>query len=324
MTRRDFILLLGGAVVTSPIAARGQQSSKIYRLGYLAQARIPHLIEALQTGLREFGYVEGKNLKIEYRIGGNQLETLDVLAAELAQLGPDAIVTVGTPAAIAAKRSITTIPIVMAPVGDPVRYDIVASLALPGGNITGVTLYTPELSGKRVEVLKETVPGIARLAVLGNAMNPATQYLWEGAQLTARALQIEPKLFMVREMDEFAAAFAAMLRSGVDAVFVQPDITLINARQIIIALAVEHRLPAMYSLREFVEDGGLISYGPNIAEMTRRSPDFVDKVLKGSKPADLAIDRSTKFELIINLKTARALSLTMPPSLLARADEVIE
>jgi putative ABC transport system substrate-binding protein len=316
MRRRDFI----SAAVLLPLAARAQQRSKIYRLGYLAEVRIPRFVAALQASLHDLGYVEDRNLKIEYRFGG---ETLDVLAAELAALGPDAIIALGTPPAIAAKRATMTIPIVMA-AGDPLRAGIVASLRHPGGNITGVTMYGSELSGKRVEVLKGVLPAMARFAVLGNATNPFNQYSWEDTQPSARALGMEPQLFMVREPAELAAAFIAMQRTGAEAVIVLADNTLTGARQQIIALAAEHHLPAMYFEREYVQNGGLVSYGPNAVEVIRRSAALIDKVLKGAKPADLPIEQPTKFELVINLKTAKSLGLTISPSLLTRADEVIE
>jgi putative tryptophan/tyrosine transport system substrate-binding protein len=322
--RREFFTLLGGATVAWSFAGGAQQPSKLYRVGYLATARMPDLIEPLKIGLRELGYVEGKNLKVEYRFGGPQSERLDAMASELVELHPDAIVTAGTPATFAAKRATATIPIVMAPVGDPVRFGIVGSLAHPGGNITGVTMYGSELFGKRVELLKELLPAIARLGILGNAANPATQFSWKETQQAAQALGLEPALFTVREPNELTAAFAAMQRNGVDAVIVQADATSIIAQRQITTLAVEHRLPAIYQVREFVQDGGLISYGPSITEMTRRSAMFVDKILKGIKPTDLPIEQPTKFELAINLKTAKALGLTVLPSLLARADEVIE
>jgi putative tryptophan/tyrosine transport system substrate-binding protein len=324
MRRREFFTLLGCAAIGWPLASHGQQASKIYRLGYLALARVPHVIEALQTGLRELGYVEGKNLKVEYRFGEQQRETLDTLAAQLVALRPDAIVTRGTPATFAAKRATTTIPIVMAPVGDPVRIGLVASLAHPGGNITGVSLYGSELAGKRVELLKELLPAIARLGSLANAANPATQIWWEETQLAARALGLEGALFTVREPNELTAAFAAMQRNGVDAVVIEPDAMFMSAQRQITTLTIEHQLPAMYESPEFVQDGGLISYGSSITEMTRRSAMFVDKILKGIKPADLPIEQPTEYALVINLKTAKALGLTIPPSLLARADEVIE
>jgi putative ABC transport system substrate-binding protein len=322
MRRREFIKLLGGTVGTWPITVSAQQSSKIYRLGYLAPAPIPHLIDALVTTLRELGYVEGKNLKIEYRYGA--LETLDALAAELVKLHPDAIVTVATPPAIAAKRATTTIPIVMATAGDPVRLGVVTSYARPGGNITGVTLYGTELSAKRVELFREAIPAIERIAFLANGKNLYSKFLWEETEPTARTLGLEPLLFSLQELGDLPGIFGEMERKGANALVVFSDALFNYARRQIIALAAQHHLPAMYDAREFVDDGGLISYGPDIAEMTRRSASFVDKVLKGINPADLPIEQPTHFELVINVKSARALGLILPPALLARADEVIE
>jgi putative tryptophan/tyrosine transport system substrate-binding protein len=237
---------------------------------------------------------------------------------------PDVIVTLGTPTALAAKRATTTIPIVMAAVGDPLRSGVVASLAHPGANITGVTLHASVLSSKRIEVLKEAAPGIARLAVLGNATNPYDQDLWEETRSAALALRMEPQLFTVRQIREIAGAFATMRRSRADAVVVLADAVLAAANRQISVLATEHRLPAMYDSREYVEGGGFISYGPNIIEMVRCSTRLVDKILKGANPADLPIEQPAKFELVINLKAAKALGLTIPPSVLALADEVIE
>jgi putative ABC transport system substrate-binding protein len=324
LNRREFMAAVCGVAVAWPLGARAQPPSKIYRLGYLGSARIPYVIEALQAGLRDLGYVESRNLKIEYRFGGSLSEALDALAAELVALAPDAVVTTGTPATLAAKRATTTIPIVMAPIGDPLRAGIVVSLAHPGGNITGVSLYGSELSGKRVEVLKETLSGITRLAVLGNATNPFNQYMWEDTQPAARQLGIEPQLFMVRESEQLAGAFGAMRRTGADAVIVLSDAMFNRERRQIADLAAEHRLPAMYEDREYVKDGGLMSYGPNVAEVTRHSATLVDKVLKGAKPADLPIELPEKFDLVINLKTAAALGIDVPLHLQQLADEVIE
>jgi putative tryptophan/tyrosine transport system substrate-binding protein len=262
MRRRDFIALLGIAVNGWSLSAPAQQPSlKVYRLGYLASARIPNLIEALQTGLRGLGYIEGKNLKIEYRFGGHEPEALRKLAAELVALGPDAIVTVGSPPTIAAKQATTNIPIVMATAGDPLRSGFIASLAHPGGNITGVTLYGSELSSKRVEMLKEALPGISYVAVLGNAANPFRQFSWEDTQSVARQMGIEPQLFMVREPDELTGTFAAIRRTRADAVIVLSDTMFNTWRRQINGFAIEHRLPTVYSAREYVEDGGLTSYG---------------------------------------------------------------
>jgi putative tryptophan/tyrosine transport system substrate-binding protein len=300
------------------------QSSKTYRIGYLALAKIPHLIEALQDGLRKFGYVEGENLKTEYRFLQGGSATLDALAAELVRLSPDLIVTVGTPPALAAKRATTTIPIVMATVGDPAGLGIVASLGHPGGNVTGVTLYSSELSGKRVEVLKQAVPGIARVAVLGNGSSPLTQLLWQQTQMAAQLARLDARLFTVQEPNELSAAFETMVQDGANGVVILSDSVFNSVRRTIIALATTHRLPAVYEAREYVVDGGLISYGPNIAEMSRRSAAVVNKVLKGAKPADVPIEQPTEFELVINLKTAKALDLIVPHNLLVLADEVIE
>jgi putative ABC transport system substrate-binding protein len=300
------------------------QSSKTYRIGYLALVKIPHLIEALQDGLRKFGYVEGENLKTEYRVLQGGSATLDALAAELVRLSPDLIVTVGTPPALAAKRATTTIPIVMATVGDPAGLGIVASLGHPGGNVTGVTLYSSELSGKRVEVLKQAVPGIARIAVLGNGSSPLTQLLWQQTQMAAQLARLDARLFTVQEPGELSAAFKTMVQDGANGVVILSDSVFNSVRRTIIALATTHRLPAVYEAREFVLDGGLISYGPNIAEMSRRSAAVVNKVLKGAKPADVPIEQPTEFELVINLRTAKALDLIVPHNLLVLADEVIE
>jgi putative tryptophan/tyrosine transport system substrate-binding protein len=326
MRRREFIHSAAVLTLVSLTYSRVvlAQMSSIYRVGYLGTTRIPYLIEALHSGLRRLGYVEGRNLRVEYRFGGSGPASLDVLAAELVAFGPDAIITLGTPAALAAKRATATIPIVMAPIADPVRAGVVASLAHPGGNVTGGALYGSELTSKRVELLKEAMPGIARLAVLGNATNPANQYMWEDTQQATRALGIETQVFTVREAGELADAFTAMQRTGAQAVDVLSDAMFNTERRQIAILALEHHLPSIYEDREHVKDGGLISYGPNAAEVARHAAILVDKVLKGAKPADLPIEQPTKFEFVINLGTAKSLGITISPTLLARADEVIE
>jgi ABC-type uncharacterized transport system substrate-binding protein len=324
MRRRQFITLLGGTAVAWPHAARAQQPQKMARLGYLAPASIPHLVEALRSGLRDLGYVEGRNLAIEYRFAFGQSKTFDELAAELVRLAPDAIVVVGTPPALAAKRHTTTIPIIMAPAADPLRTGLAASLARPGGNVTGVSLYGSELARKRMEIFREAVTKIRRIAVLGNDENPLHRFIWDDIQPTGPALGLEFRLFTVSDLDELPTAFSTMTRDGFDALMVLSDAQFNSARRQIISIAATQRLPAMYEAREFVEDGGLISYGPNIAYLTRRAAAFVIKVLNGAKPTDLPIEQPTKFELLINLKTANALGLEVPPTLLARADEVIE
>jgi putative ABC transport system substrate-binding protein len=322
MRRREFITFFGCAVGMWPLTVRAQQSSKVSLVGYLAPAPVPHLIDALLTALRQYGYVEGKNLKVEYRYGAG--DALDALAAELVGLKPDLIVTVATSQALAAKRATTTIPVVMATAGDPLRFGVVTSLARPGGNVTGVTLYATELSAKRIELFREAVPGIKRLACLDNAKNPYGQVLWQETEPAARALGLEPILFQLQELGDLPATFREMEGKGANALNVFSDALFNSARRQIVALAAEHGLPAMYEGREFVEDGGLISYGPDIVEMTRRSAAFVDKILKGANPADLPIEQPTRFELAINAKSAKALGLSLSPILLARADEVIE
>jgi putative ABC transport system substrate-binding protein len=289
-------------------------------ISYLALSQIPSVIKALKDGLRKLGYIEGHNIKIEYRIGA----PADSLAAELVKLGPDVIITVGTAMTVAAQRATTTIPIVMAPVADPLRAGIVTSLAHPGGNVTGTMLYGLELDGKRLDVFKQAVPSIARIAVLGNAKSLTTQSQWLETQRAAGPLGLEARLFTVQEPAELSATFETIARDNAYGVLVLPDPLLNGVRKTIIMLAAAHRLPAIYEDREFVQDGGLISYGPNLADMTRRSAAFVDKILKGAKPSELPIEQPTQFELAINLKTAKELGLTIPDKMLTVADEVLE
>jgi putative ABC transport system substrate-binding protein len=322
MRRRDFISLLGAAAVLCSTRSRAQQPSQTYLIGVLT-AQIPSLIKALKDGLRKLGYIEGQNLKVEYRYlstGGASAETL---AAELVKLGPDIIITIGTLMTIAAKQATTTIPIVMAPVQDAVAAGIVTNLRHPGGNVTGTMLYGSELAGKRVDVFKAVVPAIARIAVLGTR-SQLTQLLWPKTQTAAGLLGLEARLFTVQDPEELSATFDAIAQDKANGLLVLADPLFYSSRQKIIALAAKHRLPAIYEDREFVQDGGLISYGPNIAEMTRRSAAFVDKILKGAKPGDLPIEAPTEYELVINLKTAKTLGLSIPEKLLIIADEVIE
>jgi putative tryptophan/tyrosine transport system substrate-binding protein len=324
MRRRDFITLLGGAAAAWPVAARAQQAPKAARLGYLAPASNPDLQQALLGGLRDLGYVEGQNLAIEYRFMLGQAKSYDELAAELAGLAPDAIVVVGTPPALAAKRQTNSIPIIMAPAADPLRSGLVASLSRPGGNVTGVSLYGSELARKRMEVFKEAVVGIQRIAVVGNAENPLHRFLWDDLQPVGPALGLQLRLFVVSGLDKLPAVFSTMKPDGIDAMSLLSDAQFFSARRQISSLAAMHRLPAMYESRESVADGGLISYGASIPDLTRRATAFVLKVINGAKPDDLPIEQPTKFELAINLRTAKALGLTVPDTLLARADEVIE
>jgi putative ABC transport system substrate-binding protein len=324
MNRRALITLLGGAAVAWPIAAPAQQVPRAARLGYLAPASNLDLQQALLGRLRDLGYVEDQNLAIEYRFMLGQSKTYDELAAELARLAPDAIVVVGTPPALAAKRQTTSIPIILAPAADPLRTGLVASLSRPGGNVTGVSLYGSEIARKRMEIFKEAVVGIQRVAVLSNAENPLHVLLWDDLQPVGPALGLQFRLFVVSGLDELPTVFSTMKQDGFDAMALLSDAQFFSARRQISSLAAMHRLPTMYESRESVDDGGLISYGASIPDLTRRAAAFVVKVINGAKPADLPIEQPTQFELIINLKTAKALGLEVPSTLLARADEVIE
>jgi putative tryptophan/tyrosine transport system substrate-binding protein len=290
----------------------------------LSRPRNPDLQQALLGGLRDLGYVEGQNLAIQYRFMLGQSKSYDELAAELARSAPDAMVVVGTPPALAAKRQTTSIPIIMGPAADPLRSGLVASLSRPGGNVTGVSLYGSEMVRKRMEIFKEAVIGIQRIAVLANAENPLHRFLWDDLQPIGPALGLQFRLLVVSGLDNFPAVFATMKQDGFDAMTLLTDAQFFSARRQISNLAATHRLPAMYESRESVADGGLISYGASISDLTRRTAVFVVKVINGAKPADLPIEQPTKFELVINLKTAKALGLDIPAAMLARADEVIE
>ena len=325
MRRRKFITLLGGAAAVWPLVASAQPASRTARLGYLTPAAAaPDLQQALLGGLRDLGYVEGQNLTIEYRFMLGQSKTYDELAAELARVAPDAIVVVGTPPALAAKRQTATIPVILAPAADPLRSGLVASLSRPGGNVTGISLYGSEIARKRMEVFKEAVVGIQRIAVLANDENRLHPLLWDDLQGIAPALGLQFRLFVVSGLDKLPEVFSAMQQDAIDAITLLTDAQFFSARRQISSLAAIHRLPTMYESRDSVDDGGLISYGANISDLTRRAAAFVIKVINGAKPGDLPIEQPTKFELVINLKTAKALGLEVPPMLLARANEVIE
>ena len=323
MRRRDFLAVLSGALAAWPLTGHGQQPQKSARLGYLAPAANADLLAALREGLRDLGYVEGRNLTIDIRYFG-QLKSDDELAAELVRLKPDAIVVVGTPPGIAAKRQTATIPIILAPAADPLRSGLVTSLAHPGGNVTGMSLYGSELARKRMEVLTEAVVGIRRIAVLRNTGNPLHRFLWEDVERTGSPLGLQLHAVSVSDFKELPVIFSAMKRDGIDAFTQLSDAQFFRARRQISELAAAHRLPAVYEAREYVQDGGLISYGPNIPDLTRRAAAFVVKIIEGAKPADLPIEQPIKFELAVNLKAAQALGVTIPRTILARADEVIE
>jgi len=325
--RREFITLLGGTAAW-PLAARAQQAGKVHRIGVLETISTTLNVAnfyALREGLRQLGYAEGQNLVIEYRSADGRDDRFPGLARELLALKVDVIVTRGTPAAKAVKNATSTVPVVMTASGDPVGVGLVTSLARPGGNITGLSAIVGELSPKRLELIREIVPGLARIAVLANTSNDAVRRDWARIETAARSLGVQAQLLDLRNSDALGPTFdaAGAARRAGALVVVIDAITQAN-QQRIVDLAMKHRLPAIYSSREFVDAGGLISYGVSYPDLYRRAATYVDKILKGTKPADLPVVQPTKFELVINLKTAKALGIEVPPTLLARADEVIE
>jgi putative tryptophan/tyrosine transport system substrate-binding protein len=326
MKRREFITLFGGAAVavsSPPLWA--QQAGRTVRIGMLetvSTALKPDDLAAFRQGLGALGYVEGQNLIIEYRSADGRPERFPALAQELLALNVDVITTRGTPAAFAARSATSTVPIVMAAIGDPLL--VVASLARPGRNITGLSSFVTDLTGKRVELLRDMVPGLARVGALLNMSNASLPSQWTEIQNTAQTLGIQSQLLDVRRAADLAPAFEGGSRQQVGAVIVGIDaLTQENQKQII-ELAAKHRLPAIYPSREFVDVGGLITYGVNYPDLYRRAATFVDKILKGTKASDLPVEQPTKFEMVVNLKTAKALGLALPPAILLRADEVIE
>jgi len=325
--RLAFIAAVGTGLFAGPLTAVAQPAGKVYRMGWLAgtvSTQEKNELEALRTGLRELGYVEGKNIVIEYRWAEAKYDRLPELAAELVSLRVDVIVTGGTAATQAAMQATTTIPIVMTATGDPLRTGLVASLARPGGNVTGVTQLGAEIAGKRLQILIDAVPNVSRVAFLQNQANASHKPYFHDLQVAARGLGLTLQPVDVQEPGEFEKVFAAMMRERPNALLVTGDFVHRLRKAWIIDFAAKKRLPAMYQLKEYVEAGGLMSYGTGVRDNYRRAATYVDKILKGAKPADLPIEQPTAFELVINLKTAKALGLTIPPSLLARADQVIE
>jgi putative tryptophan/tyrosine transport system substrate-binding protein len=324
--RREFITLLGSSAVW-PVAARAQQPGKVARVGFLGNSTAAleaNLVKPFRDGLRELGYEEGRDTVIEYRWADGRYERFPVLIAELVALKVDVIVTAGTPASVAVKNATTAIPLVMVAVGDPVATGLVASLARPGGNITGLTSMSVEMEGKRLELLREVIPKISHIAVLWNAASPIQIIEEAEVQAAAQVLGMKMLSLGVRTREEIEEALAAIMRERAEALLVLADRLFLHHRMRIMDFAAEERLPGVHAYRELVEAGGLMSYGPSYAEMHRRAATYVDKILKGAKPADLPVERPTKFELVINLKAAKVLGLTMPPSIILRADEVIE
>ena len=315
------VLTLG--LTLAPLVAEAQ-AGKLARIGFLSTPAPAPYQEGFLQGLRELGYVDGQNVVVERRSAYGEYDRLPALAAELVRLKVDVLVVTATPGALAAKNATKTIPIVMVGIGDPLTTGIVGSLARPGGNLTGLSLQNPELSGKRVQLLKETLPRVSRVAVLLNPTNPIHTVFWRATQDAAAMLGVQVTSLEVRTAGDFERAYESATAERAGALIVLDDPLSVSERRRIIDLAASHRLPTMYGFREFVEAGGLMSYGPNLRDHYRRAARYVDKILKGAKAGDLPVEQPTLFELAINLKTAKALGLTIPQSLLGRADQVIQ
>jgi len=320
--RREFIGLVGGAVAW-PLTASAQQQGKIVTIGILAIEPWPP-IDTFRRALHDLGYIEGKNVRFEYRYARGDNGRLPELANNLVGLNVDVILTWGTDAALAAKQATTTIPIVMGTIGDPLGIGIVTNLAHPGGNVTGFSSRAAELEAKRLQLLKELVPGLSRVAILFNPTNHYMPLALQSAQRGAQTLDVTLAMYEVHDTTTLDAAFVTLTKDRPDALMIPADTFLVSQRSRIAQFAIENKLPSVYSFREYIEAGGLIAYTPNYYDLFRRAASYVDKILKGTKPGELPIEQPTRFLLLVNLKTARALGLTMPPRLLARADKVIE
>jgi putative tryptophan/tyrosine transport system substrate-binding protein len=319
------VLTLG--TLFAPLAADAQKPGKVYRLGLLSNTSPSETdsgFDPFLQGLRELGWLEGENLVIEYRYAEGNLDRFTELAAELVRLKVDVLAARGTPGVLALKRATTTIPIVMLAVGDPVGSGLVSSLARPGGNITGLSIINPDLWGKRLQLLKEVVPGVSRVAVLWNAANPLALLSWRATEAAGRSLGVTLQSLEVRSADDFDSAFQAATRGRAEALCTVEDPLAWIHRQRIADFAAKKAMPTMYGMKTYVEAGGLMSYGPDMAVVLRRAATYVDKILKGAPPADLPVEQPTKFELVLNLKTAQALGITIPPTFLFQADEVIK
>lgn len=319
------VLTLG--LFAAPLAAQTQASGKVPRVGYVfsrVSSADQRVWDAARQGLRELGYVEGQNITVEVRWAEGRSERLPDLVAELVRLKVDVLVVGGTPAALAAKNATRTIPIVFLGVGDPVGSGLVASLARPGSNLTGLSLLNPGVSGKRLELLKECLPGISRVAVLTNPGNPIHAVYWRETLTAAQTLGLQLQPMKVRAPEDFDEAFRAAISGRASALVAFDDPLTVAHRARLVALAARYRLPSMYGFREFPDVGGLLSYGPNLLDQYVRTATYVDRIFKGARPADLPVEQPTKFELIINRRTAETLGLAIPPSVLVRADQVIE
>src|SRR6516165_9821492 len=327
MKRRTFITLLGGAAASWPLAARAQQPMKLPTIGVLSpntSSIDSHLFGAFVQRLRELGWIEGRNVVIEYRWAGGRTERASEIAAEFVRLKVDVILTSGTAPVIAAKQATSVIPIVFATAGDPISTGIVSNLARPGGNVTGLSLQQTDLATKRLELLREVIPGLRRLAIMAHSGAPAAVLEMGEVEAAAVTLGLSVEIFKIRQAEDIAPSVFEVLKDRADALFVCTDPLVNTNRTRIVTLALGARLPTMYQLRDHVEVGGLMSYGPNLPDQWRRAADYVNKILRGAKPGDLPVEQPTKFDLVINLTTAKTLGLTIPESFLLRADEVIE
>ena len=322
--RRDFMALVGGAAVAWPLLAGAQQAGSRHTVGILSASGESALNTVFVATLSELGWVEGKNVVFEHRYAEDRIERLPGLAADLVHLKVDVIAAAGTLAPLAAKQASSTIPIVMTAAGDPLGSGLVASLARPGGNVTGMSLMAPDLGGKRLELLKEVLPRLARVAVLWNAANPYSALVFKETQAAGQTLGIEVQSLEVRAPDDFDGAFEAARRQRPDALITVEDPLTTSHRQRVADFTAEQQLPSLHGVREFAAAGGLMSYGASLADLFQRAAGYVDKILRGAKPADLPVQQPSKFELVINLKTAKSLGIVFPPGLLAIADEVIE
>ena len=322
--RRKLFIAIGTAALASPLTLRAQ--TKIWRIGFLGSATAQGYarpVDALRAGLRDLGYVEGKNIAIEYRWAENKFERLPGLAAELVKMNVDVIVTHGTPGTLAAKQATTTIPIVIAAIGDALAVGVVTSLARPGGNITGTTFFLPELAAKRLEIIHDAMPRARRGAVLLNSTNPMTEPMLKAMELTAKSLKLELLRFPIRTPEEFDGAFAAMAAKRIEALITYEDPIMTANVKRIADMAVKQRLPSFGS-PDFADAGGLLGYGVSFIDMFRRAPYFVDKIFKGAKAGDVPVEQWNKFELVVNFKTAKLLGVKLPNIVLQRADRVIE
>jgi len=327
MPRIGLAVVLNVGLVLAPVAGEAQQTGRTATIGYLGNSSPTlesNLVHAFREGLRRLGYVEGQNLVIKYVWAEGQQERYAVLARELVSLKPDVILAAGTPGTLAAKQATQSIPIVTALAGEPVAAGLVSSLAKPGGNVTGLSTLAPELEGKRLELFKEAVPKLSRVVALLNPANPLTTIAWKAMQRAAEALGVKLQPVEARSPNDLDRALATIKAARPDGLIVLPDRLLLAYRESIVQFMTKNRLPGMFPFRDFAQEGGLMAYGPDYTDMFRRAATYVDRILKGAQPGDLPVEQPTKFELVINLKTAKALGLTIPQSILVRADEIIQ